>query len=80
MKRTTVDGYLLVNKSSDSGETTFSLEEPVVGTYPDIQNSTLFVSSKIVFLQMTRKPKDKRLANEENKQLDPGGKGGESPL
>ena len=64
MELTTVDGCVLVDGSSDLGENTFSLEELVIGTQPDSQNSASFASSKNVFLQMTRKPKDNELANE----------------
>ena len=52
----------------------FSLEEFVIGTQPDSQTSTSFASSKIVFLEMSYKPEGtKELANDENKQFDPGG-------
>ena len=75
MERTTVDGCLLVNRSSDLGGTPFPLEELVIGMQPDSQNSTSFASSKIVSLQMSCKPRDKELANKENKQFDPVEKG-----
>ena len=76
MERTTVDGCLLVDGSSDLGETTFSLKEFVIGA----QTDSSIASSKIIFLQMSSKTKDKELANEENKQFDPGGKVREPPL
>ena len=76
MERTTVDGCLLVDGSSDLGGTSFSLEEFDIGT----KTERSFASSKTVFLQMSRKPKDKKLGNVENKQYDPGGKVGEPPL
>ena len=72
MERTTVDDCSLVDGSSNSGEITSSLEEFVNGTQTDSQTSTSFASSKIIFLQMSRKPEDKELVNEENKQFDSG--------
>ena len=77
MEQTTVDDCSLVDGSSDLGKTTFSLEKFVVGMKIDSQTSTSFASSKT---QMSCKPKDKELANRQNKQLDPGGKEGEPPL
>ena len=72
---------LLVDRSSDLGETTFSLEELVIGTQTDSQTSTSFASSKTVFLQMSCKPGDNELVNKGNKQFSPGcGKGGEPLL
>ena len=44
MERTTVDGCLLVDGSSDLGETTYSLEEFIIGRQPDSQTSTSFAS------------------------------------
>ena len=76
MEGTTVDGCSLVDGSSDLGETTFSLEELIIGRQPDSQTSTSFASSKIVCQKMSHKPKGKELANKENKQFDPGRKGG----
>ena len=76
MERTTVDGCLLVDGSSDVGETTFSLEDFVIGTQPDSRTSTSLASSKSICPHMSRKHEDKELTNEENKQFDPGGKGG----
>ena len=58
MERTTVDRCLLVDGSSDLGETTFSLEKLVIGTQPDSQNSTSFALSKTVFLQMSSNIED----------------------
>ena len=78
MKRTTVDGRLLVDGSSNSRKSTFSLEDFVNGTQSDSRTSTSFASSKIVCPQISRKPQDKELANDENKQFDPGGKGEET--
>ena len=74
MERITVDDCSLVDGSSDLKENTFSLEESVIGTQTDSQTSTSFASSKIVRLQMSSKHIDKELANEQNKQFDPGGK------
>ena len=76
MEQATVDGCLLVDGSSDLGGNTFSLEELVViGTQPDSQTS-----SKVFCQKKSRKPEDNELDNEENKQFDLGGKGGEPPL
>ena len=80
MERTTVNGRLLVDGSSDLRKTTFFLEDFVNGTQPDSRTSTSFASSKIVCPQMSRKPEDKELANDENKQFDLGGRGGGAPL
>ena len=80
MGRTTANGCLLVGVSSILGGTAFSLTELVIGTRTDSKTATLFASSNTVFLQMSRKPEDSEPASEENKQLDPGGKGVESPL
>ena len=80
MKRTTVDSCSFVDGSSDLGGNTFSLEDLVIGTQTDDQTLTSLVSSKKLFLQMSCKPEDNELANEENKQFDPGGKGGGPPL
>ena len=43
----TVNGCLLVDGSSDSEETTFSLEDFAIGTQTDSQTSTSFASSKL---------------------------------
>ena len=73
MHRTTVNDFSLDDGSSDLGEITFSLEKIVIGIQPDNQTSTSFASSKIVFLQMSCKLEDtKELADEENKQFNPG--------
>ena len=66
---------------SDSGETTFSLEEFAFRGQPDNQTSKSFASSKTVFPHMGYEPENsKELANEENKQFNPGGRRGEPPL
>ena len=80
MERTTVDDCSLVDGSSDFGETTFSLEEFVIETQTDSQTLASFASSKVICQKMTRKPKDKKLANKENKQFDPGEKVGKPSL
>ena len=76
----TVNGCLLVDGGSDLRETTFSLEDFVIGTQPDSRTSASFASLKIGCPQMSRKPQDKELANKDSKQFDLGGKGGEPPL
>ena len=53
--------------------------EIAVGRRADSEITTPSTASNAVFLQMSRKPKDKKTASEENKQFDPGGKGGEPP-
>ena len=71
----------LVDRSSDLGETTFSLEEFVSGGQLDNQTSESFASSKPVFLQMSCKPEATKMpAKDENKQFDPGEKREEPPL
>ena len=78
--RTTVDGCLLVGVSSNLGGNTFSLTELAIGTWTDSQTSAPSASSNTVFLQTSRKPGNSEPAGKENKQFDPGGKGGEPPL
>ena len=80
MGRTAADGYLLAGASSSLRGNTFSLAEIVVGTRADSETATSSTSSKTVFLQMSHKSKDSELASKENKQFDPGGKGGLPPL
>ena len=80
MERTTVDGCLLVDGNSHLRETTFSLEDFIIGTQPDSCTSTWFASSKIVCQQMSRKSEDKEPTNEDNKQFDRAGKRWEPPL
>ena len=80
MERTPADGCSLVDRSSDLRETTFFLEEFIIGTQTDSRTSTLFASLKTVCPQMSRKPENKELANEENKKFDPDGKEREPPL
>ena len=45
MEQTTVDSCSLIGGSSDLRGNTFSLEELVIGTQTDSQNSTSFTSS-----------------------------------
>ena len=52
MEQTTVNSCSLVDGSSDLGETTFSLEELVIGTQTDSQTSTSFASSETVCQKM----------------------------
>ena len=77
MGRTTVDGYLLAGVSSNFGGNTLSLADFGIGMQTDTQTPTYFASSKTVFLQMSLKPGNSEPASEENKQFNPGGKGGE---
>ena len=72
----TVDGCLLFGVSLNFEKNMFSSEELTIGTRTDGQID----SSKTAYQKISRKPKDKESANEENKQFDPGGKGGEPPL
>ena len=80
MEQTTVDGCLFVDGSSDLGENTFFLEDFVIQMEPDRQTSTSFASSKTACPQTSRKYDDTELGNDENKQFDSGGKGGEPSL
>ena len=68
-----LDDCSFVDGSSELRENTFSLED--FGVQPDSQTSASFaLSQKNVFLQMRCKAEDtKELANEVNKQFDPGG-------
>ena len=75
MEQTNVDDCLLVDGSLDLEETPFSLAEFVIRTQTDSS-----FAPKTIFLPMSSKLKDKELANENNKQFDPGGKVGEPPL
>ena len=77
--RTTAAGCLPVSMGSNFGENTFPLAETAVGRRADSEITTPSTASNAVFLQTSRKPKDKKTASEENKEFDPGGKGGEPP-
>ena len=72
----TVDGCLFVGVSSNLGEKHFSLEEFVIGTQTDSQIDL----SKIVCQKISPKVENNEPDNEENKQFDPCGKGGEPSL
>ena len=78
MRRTIVDGCLLVGASLNLGGNVFPREELGIGMQIDSQTS--FTSSKNAFLQMNHKSIDMETASKENKQFDPGEKGGEPPL
>ena len=78
--RTTVDGCLLAGVRSNLGETIFPLAGIVFGMQTDSETATTFASSKTAFLQKSRKPGSSEPASKENKQFDPGGKGGKPPL
>ena len=77
--RTSADGCLLIAVGSNLGGNTFPPTECVTGTRTGSVTTTSIVASKTAFLQTRRKPRDKRISSEENKQFDPGGKGGEPP-
>ena len=79
-ERTTADGYLLAGVSLNLSGNAFSLAEIVIGTRADNETTTPSTSPKTVVVQTSRKPEDSEPASEENKQLDLGGKGGESSL
>ena len=76
MERTPVDDCLLVDENSNLGENIFFLQELAIGTQTDSQTA----SSKAVCQKISCKPEGKELINEENKQFDPSGKGGEPTL
>ena len=67
MRRTTVDGCLLAGVGSNLGGDTFSLTELAIGMQTDSQTSTPSASSKTVFMQMSRKPRNGEPASKENK-------------
>ena len=71
--RTIADGYLLVGMGSNQGGVISSPKERV-GTRAG-SATTPANSSNIIFRQQAHKPKDKDKGSEENKQLEPGGKG-----
>ena len=77
-RQTTADGCLLVGVGLILRGNTFSSTE-CVDTQADSGITTASTTPNTVFLQPGRKPRDKKAASEENKQLDPGGKG-EKPL
>ena len=77
--RTTASGCLPVDVGSNFGGYNFLLAEIAVGRRVDSEVTTPSTALTTVFLQASRKPKDKKTASKENKQFDPGGKGGEPP-
>ena len=76
---TTAVGCLSIGVGSNFGGNTFSLAEIAGGRRADCDITTPSTASNTVFLQTSCKPKNKKTAGEENKQFDPGGKGGEPP-
>ena len=76
--QTTAAGCLTGSVSSDLGGNTSLPTKRVIGTRAGSVTTTPD-SSKPASQQTRRKPKDKETGNEENKQFDPGGKGGEPP-
>ena len=70
---------LAVGVGSNFGGNTFSLAKIAVKTRAYSAIATPSTASNAVFLQTSRKPKDKKTVSEENKQFDPGGKGGKPP-
>ena len=75
--RTIADGYLVVGMGSNQGRDISSPTEHV-GTRAGTA-ATPVNSSNTIFRKASRKPRDKT-TSEENKQLDPGGKGEKPPL
>ena len=76
--RTTAAGCLPASVSSNLGGNTSSPTERVTRTRAGTA-TTPINSSKIASLQANRKPEDKEKGSEENKQIDPGGKGEKPP-
>ena len=77
-ERTTAAGYLPAGVGSNLGGDTSSPTE-CVGMRVASEITTAPAASNTVFLKPRRKPNDKKTSSEENKQFDPGGKGGEPP-
>ena len=77
--QTTVAGCLPVGVSSNFWGNTFPLAEIAVRRRADSEITTPPTASTTVPLQTSRKPKDKKTTNEENKQFDSSGKGEEPP-
>ena len=75
--RNTADGYLIVGMGSNQGG---DISPPTerVGT-PAGTATTPAKSSNTIFRKASRKPDDKDKGSEENKQIDPGGKGEKPP-
>ena len=78
--RTTSAGYLPVSVGSNFGGNTFPLAEFAVGRRADSEITTPPTASTTVFLQVSRKPKDKKIANEESSYSTPVGKEGSHRL
>ena len=76
--RTTAAGYLTAGAGSNSGGDNSSPTERV-DTRADSRITTAPTAPNTTLLQARRKPNDKKTLSEENKQFDPGGKGGEPP-
>ena len=73
--RTTADGYLLVGMGSNQGGDTSSPTERVDSR----ADRKITTASNTTLLRVRRRPNDKKTSSEENKQLDPGGKGEKPP-
>ena len=78
-RTTAAVGCLPLGVSSSFGGSTFSLAEIAVATGTDREITPPYTVPNFVFVHPSRKPEDMKTANEENKQFDPGGKGGEPP-
>ena len=76
--RTTAAGYVTAGVVSNLGGDTSSPTERV-DTRAESKITTAPTAPSTTFLQAKRKPNDKKTLSEENKQFDPGGKGGEPP-
>ena len=61
----------------ESGGYNYSPTERVIGTQTGSVTTTPVASSKTASPQTKHKPKDRKTFSEENKQFDPGGRGGE---
>ena len=70
--RTIADGYLLLGMGSNQGADISSPTERV-------DTRAVRTTAGIIFLKQGHKPKNKEKYNEENKQFDPEGEGGEQP-
>ena len=68
------DGYLLVGMGSNQGG---DISSP---TTERVDTRAVRPTANKTFLQQGHKTKDKEKGSEENKQLDPGGKGEKAPL
>ena len=73
------ESCLLVGVGSNLGGNIFSPTERAIGTRTGNVTTTPVASSKTASLQTSRKPKDKKTANEENMQFDPTEKGEQPP-